>query len=273
MSFQPIIAGSGLVAWNLLQRTMETQTRAHDASAEIVRDTDYFAAKIGEINTAEELVSDRRLLRVALGAFGLQDDLDNRYFITRILADGTVRDDALANKLTDGRYKEMSAAFGFGNAATPLSKISDFPEKIIARYRRQQFEVAVGQQDDNLRLALNAERALQDLAGQSSSLNTKWLRIMGNPPLRQVFETALGMPASFGQLDIDRQLEMFKDRADSQLGSADIAQFAKPENVTKLVQKFLLRAQVEEIQAASTGNIAVSLLQGAADFARVQYDL
>lgn len=268
MSFQPILAGTGVAAWNLLKSTMPTQTKVHDSDPVITRDTAYFEAKIGDINTAEELVSDRRLLRVALGAFGLQDDINNRFFIRRILEDGTIKEDALANRLTDSRYKDLAGAFGFGNDATPLSKLSDFGAKISDKFRRQQFEVAVGEQDQSLRLALNAERVLSELAPSGTSDTTKWLKVMGNAPLREVFETALGLPSSFSQLDLDQQLEIFRDRAESQLGSDQIAQFSDPEQVTKLVQRYLLRSQVEDIQAASGSNVALSLLQGAATFAR-----
>lgn len=268
MTYQPVVAGSGLAAFAFLKQTFETQSQAFNAGPQISRDTAYFQEKIGDIDTAEDLVSDRRLLRVALGAYGLQDDINNRYFIRRILDDGTIEPDALANRLADDRYKEFSKAFGFGDFSTPNTKLSDFGDKIVARYRRQQFEVAVGTQNDSMRLALNAERALGELAQSSSTETTKWFKVMGNPPLREVFETALSLPSSFGQLDIDKQLEVFRDRAESQLGSADISDFADPDQQKKLVDRFLLKVQVNEFQASSSGSIAVSLLQSAADFAR-----
>ena len=267
MSYAPILGGTGLTAWAVLNRTMDVQRKTFDASAEIARDTDYFEAKIGEINTAEELVGDRRLLRVALGAFGLQDDINNKAFIRKILEGGVIDPKSLANKLSDSRYRDFSKAFGF-ELGTPNSKLSDFAPKIVEKFRRQSFEVAVGEQDDSLRLALNAQRSLDEIAGANSTNTTKWLKIMGNAPLRKVFETALGLPSSFGQWDLDQQLEEFKDRADRQLGSADISQFTEPEAVEKLVQRYLMRTQIAEIQTASSGSIAVSMMQGVVDYAR-----
>jgi len=268
MSYEPVIAASGIVGWNVLTRTMAFQRQTFDASPDIVRDTDYFEAKIGSIKTAEDLVSDRRLLRVALGAFGLGDDINNRAFIRQVLDGGTLKDDALANRLTDRRYKELSKAFGFGDFDTPSTVLSDFGTKITERFRRQSFEVAVGQQDESLRLALNAERELGDLATRDVTNRTKWLQLMGTPPLREVFETALGMPSSFGQLDLDQQLEIFQDRAEQQLGTSDLSLYGDADQLSKLVQRFLLRAQVEEIQTASTGSIAISMLEGAVAFAQ-----
>ncbi|MDQ7070630.1 MAG: DUF1217 domain-containing protein, partial [Rhodobacterales bacterium] len=229
IGFQPVIPSSGLVGWKFLERTYEAQNNAFQKSSEITRDTDYFEAKIGEIDTAEELVADRRLLRVALGAFGLDADIDSKFYVKKILEEGTLTDGALANRLADDRYKEFSAAFGFGNFDTPSTKISDFGAKITAQYRAQQFEVAVGDQDENMRLALYTERELANVAEGTESNDTKWFKIMGTPPLRSVFETALGLPASFGQLDLDLQLSTFKDYAQKQFGTKDISDFSDPE--------------------------------------------
>lgn len=263
MAYQPVIPMGGLVGWSFLQRTLDRQATAHSANAEITRDTDYFAARIGEIDSAEELVADRRLLRVALGAFGLQDDIDNRYYIRRMLEDGTLNSEALANRVADDRYREMSRAFGFGDFDTPRSKLSDFPEMIVKRYRERSFEVAVGDQDEALRLALNAQRELATISSGSGSETTKWLKVMGNAPLREVFETALGFPAGFGQLDLDKQVEMFRDKASRQLGSDAVSALADEAAMDRLIQKYLVRSEIGNSAGASAGSVALTLLQSA----------
>lgn len=261
MSYQPVLSSGGLIGWSVLQRTMETQTKVFDQSPEILRDTQYFEENIGKIDTAEQLVADRRLLRVTLGAFGLSDDIDNRYFIQKILEEGSLSDDALAVKMTDTRYKDLTSTFGFGDFDTPRSKISDFGEKITAQYRERQFEVAVGQQDDTMRLALNAKRELAELATSTSSEDTVWYLVLGSTPLRQVFETALNLSSSFAQLDIDRQLEDIKERTDSLFGDRSVSQFTDPEATEKLVTRYLLMSQISSITTSSPGQIALTLLQ------------
>ncbi|MWB76650.1 DUF1217 domain-containing protein [Pseudooceanicola sp. 216_PA32_1] len=268
MTYAPVVPLSGLAGWRFLQRTADQQEKAFSASADIQRDTDYFKAKIGEIDTAEQLVADRRLLRVALGAFGLQDDIQNRYFICKILEDGTLNTDALANRLADDRYKAFSSAFGFGNFDTPSTKISDFGDEIVAKFRKQQFEAAVGEQDNSMRLALNAMRELGDIAGGSAGDRTKWFKVLGTPPLRQVFETAFGLPSSFAQIDIDKQLEIFRDRAESAFGSAGFDVFQDEAQREVLVQKFLVRSQIDDITAAGTTSSALTIMQSNVAFAR-----
>ena len=260
MSFQPVIPLPGLSGWRFLQRTMEAQSDVFDRRPDLSRDTAYFEANIGKINSAEDLVADRRLLRVALGAFGLQDDINNRFFIRKVLEGGVLNQGSLANRLGDDRYREMAKAFGFGDLVIPSSKLSDFPSKIVNRYRQQQFELAIGQQNEGFRLALAATRDLPNLASGGESDQTKWFKMMGRPPLRSVFETAFGLPRSFGRLDLEQQLGVFQDRASRFLGVRTFSELSDPATVDKLVQRFLLQSETKQQQTTGSASVALGLL-------------
>jgi len=260
--FQPIVPTGGLAGWRFLQRTYDTQFEAFSQSVTLQRDTDYFKENIGKITTAEALVSDRRLLSVALGAFGLQDDIDNRYFIRKIFEEGSINEDALAQRFSDPRYQEMSQAFGFGPGEYLKTGQSVFADVIVQRFQTNSFEVAAGEQDDAMRVALYAQHELEEVALMDGSIGTKWFTIMGDPPLRQLFEKALGLPASVGQIDIDQQLEVFKDRAASVFGSEDPAQFADEALRQDVITKYIVRDQLDAFSAGQSSNaIALTLLQ------------
>ena len=266
MTFRPVVPLGGFAGWQFLQRTMETQRAAFDAAPVRQRDVEYFEQNIAGIGSAEELVADRRLLTVALGAFGLDADIGNRFFIRKVLEEGTSSREALANRLTDTRYRELSAAFGFGNGVLPNTAQSGFGARIAAAFLERQFEIGVGETDQTLRLALTLEREFGAIAARPVANDTKWLTIMGNPPLRKVFETALGLPQSFGALDIDRQLEDFKDRASRRFGTSDLARLAEPETRGEVLRSFLARAQIAESSPAgfSSASVALTLLSRAA---------
>ena len=112
-----------------------------------------------------------------------------------------------------------------------------------------------------MRQALNAEREIVELAESTISNDAKWFTIMGNPPLRNVMEKALGLPTNFSQQNIDSQLSAFKDRAASVFGSNDVSIFLDTENVDKLVRDFLVRDQLDQSSQTSPGSIALQLLQ------------
>lgn len=263
MSFQPVLPISGYAGWRFLERTLDNQQSAFSKSLPVARATDYFRANIANVRTVDDLVNDRRLLSVALGAFGLDDDINNKFFIRKILEEGTIKDNALANRLADNRYAELSRAFGFGDRPLPRTTLSSFATETITRYERQQFEKAVGTQDNNMRLALNLQSGLADIAGRNSSDGAQWFAMMGNLPLRKVFENALGLPASIGTIDVDRQRDMFRARSKAVFGTDRIADFTEKSTQDKLVRMFLVRSEALQTGGLTGANAALTLLQSA----------
>lgn len=394
MTYNPVIVGSGLVAWQFLKATQDTQRAVFDKSTVLNRDADYFAEKIGTIESAEDLVNDRRLLGVALSAFGLEDKIDAKFLIKKVLEEGTETDDALANRLGDGRYVALANAFKFEKVLNPKTQEPGFGTEMMARYRdavlanmeaglaatgdtdttygasvREQvainietetaffkenigtvtsaqglinsprlytyalvtfgledkagrtsllkrvmeqgtqepqalanvlgdkryvdlakafefdreavspmaqagyakdivgdyflheFEVAVGNVDESLRTALNFERAIPQLAAGDSSDNTKWYQVLGTTSLRNVFESALGLPAGFSQIDLDRQVETLKDKMSSRFGVESFSEISDPKVMEKMIHTYLLQDQVRQGGTVGNGQLALTLLQ------------
>lgn len=264
----PVLPGSGLAGWAFLKRTATAQTDRLSVRPDMMREAAWFRDRIGQVDTAEELVGDRRLLKVALEAFGLEADLPNRFFIRKVLEGGTLKTDALANRLADPAYRKFAAAFGFGDFATPSTKLSDFPDRILSQWKARRFEAEVGAQNNDLRLALNARRELAEMAGRNASDTTLWFGIMSSPPLRRVVEGGLGLPQATGRLDIDRQLSMFRDKAQAVLGDSKVAQFRDPEKVDALLRRFLLRTDPSQAQQSAQSALSL-LVAGRAMFRRL----
>ncbi|MDB6452492.1 DUF1217 domain-containing protein [Falsirhodobacter sp. 20TX0035] len=246
MSFTPVVPMSGYAGWTFLQRTMDKQKDAFDSSATMQRDEAYFREKIGNVRTAEDLVSDRRLLKVALGAFGLDGDINNSFFIRKVLEEGTTEKSALANRLSDKTYRALSEAFGFDNAKAPETTKTGFADKILSRYSDKQFEAAVGEQNTSMRLALNAQRELGELVKKDSSDLTKWYTVLGSEPLRQVMQTAFNLPTAFASIDLDQQVRQIQDKFDSLMGTESLSTLSDPKQMDKLLKRFLTMSQITE---------------------------
>jgi hypothetical protein len=262
MSYAVTVPMGGHAGWAFLQRTRDQQQAAHAAAPAQQRLTDYFAEKIGQIDSAEALVEDRRLRQVALGAFGLDDDMDSRAFVLEVLKSNTYEPTSLASKLSDKRYLTMARSFGFGDIGGARTGDAGFARRITEAYADRQFEVSVGAADADLRLALGLERELDLVMNREMSDDARWYTVMATPPLRRVFETALGLPESFGALDIDRQLVEFRSRAEARFGAPEVSAFADPALRSDLVSKFLTGAEVQSLTASIAGSnqIALALL-------------
>ncbi len=261
MSFSPVAPLSGIAGLRFLDRTWDSQFKAFESQAQMTRDIDYFKENIAEIDSAEKLVADRRLLRVALGAFGLDEEIGKKYFIGRILAEGTDNPQSLANRFVDPRYRTFSEAFGFGNLLGPNTGQPGFADSVISQFKERQFEVAIGESDDNLRLAVGFRREIQQFANAGNAADSAWFSVLGNRPLRAVFEQAFSLPSEFGTLDIDRQKATLQERSRSLFGNSSLAAFKDPENVDRLLNQFLARAQISaQPSGTSSQFVALSIL-------------
>jgi Protein of unknown function (DUF1217) len=262
MSFQPVLPLTGYAGWSFLKKTVARQQVAQQSVPAQVRDEAYFRDRIGKVKTAEQLVGDKRLLRIALTAFGLEGDVNSKAFIQKILEEGTLTVGSLANKLADKQYQKLSAAFGFGDYSVPRTAISTFPDEILTQFKARSFETAVGAQNNSYRLAMNAEREIPALAAKTTSETSRWYSILGNAPLREVMQTAFGLPSSFAAIDLDQQVAVMKEKARTTFGQDSVSQFSEPAKLEALVRRFLLRSEMQDLGAGnSPAAIALTLLR------------
>jgi Protein of unknown function (DUF1217) len=256
VSFQPAIPLAGIAGWRFLQRTQAAQQAAFEKGPELARDIAYFEEKIGEVTSAAELVADRRLLKVALGAFGLDAEIDKKAFIRKVL-----EDPEFAGRMTDPAFEKLASAFGF--AAGARTGEAGFAAKIVAAYKTRAFESAVGDADNNMRLAMNFRREMAELSAEGTE-GASWYAVLGSKPLRQVFEKAFGLPSQFVQVDIDKQLAVLADKVGALFGDDTLAVFKDEAAVEKIITRFLARAQIEDgVRSNSPAAAALALLQGA----------
>jgi len=270
MSYIPVVPLDGYAGWRFLQKTLPAQSTAHQQSAVTQREGAYFKDTVAQIQTAADLVADRRLLNTALTAFGLEADLPNRAFIRQVLDSNTLDPASFANRLADKRYLNFAKAFGFGDFSGPQTQSPGFADRMLDRFHDRGFEQAVGTQNESMRVALALQRDLAELATQAGSDDTKWFLVLGTPNIRAVFEAAYQLPSGFGTLDLDRQVSVMRERTERLTGDSEIAQFADPEKIELLTRRYFLSEQVASIQALSAGNIALNVLQGVSDFMRSQ---
>lgn len=254
MTFTAAIPLGGIAGLRFLESTGTAQREVHARSPEIQRNIAYFNENIGNVTTAEELVSDRRLMTVVLGAYGLGDEIDKRAFVRRILEDGVDTPGTLGSRLNNQSYIDMARDLRF-DTGSPRTGSSTLQNQIVSDYLEQNFEIAVGEQDQSLRLALDFKRRAADLSDRG------WFAFLGDRPARSVLETALGLPSDIASLDVDKQKELFENRAAQILGSSDPATLSDPAQIDKIVSRYLILDEATRGPSATTrGSVALTLL-------------
>jgi len=250
MSFSPVLPSTGLTGWNFLKASLPTQTELFEKSPEIQRDLEYFEDNIRNIKTLDDFMNDRRIQKVALGAFGLGEEINKGAFVRKVLDEGVAERTAFARRINNEDYIEFATAFDFTNGDLELNSLEI--DNIKQAYEDETFEIALGDVDNNMRLALNFQREISDLANRGLSEAGGWFKAMGSVPLRTVLESAFNMPEGFSQLDIDKQKELLSDKANSLFGGKGVEVFQDPENVETTIRRFLLQEQIAAGPAPGT---------------------
>lgn len=276
MTFTPYIPSQGIAGWNFLQSTYDRQFEAFTRSGDLSNDTDYFLENIGAVQTSEDLLNDRRLLQVAVKAFGLQEEIDYRALLERVLNEGTTAPDALANTLDDQRYVELAEAFGFGSGQSLKTADKGAMQAVVDAFNTSSFEEAIGEQDEVMRNALFAQRSFPELLGdtiqeegsegslrdnavseflariggdaeeeETKSLEEKWQEMLNRDSLDEFFNTAFSMGNSVLTMDEDERIEAYMDTAEELLGTSDPAIFFAPENAANVTALFTAQARRE----------------------------
>ena len=260
MTFQPFVLGTGLSGWSILNATLVTQKVAFNGTGQTLSDSTYFRERFADINTPEDIVSDRRLMRIVLGAYGLSDDIENRFFIKTVMAEGSSDPEALANRLSDRRYRALARDFDFSIAPPTHKQTPGLVNKTIENFQNQSFEIEIGKADVDMRLALGFSRRLQNLWQTTSSNTAGWFQILATPPLREVLQTSLRLPQTFSQLDIDIQHERIQDKARRVFGTSDLAELAGEQLTDQITRRFLIMRQSDALNSNTSLQNALSLL-------------
>ena len=191
---------------------------------QVSRETENYLARIDNISSAEELVSDTRVFNYVMRAYGLEEMSYAKAMVRRVLEGGIDDDKALANQLTDSRFKQLATDFNFARYGETTTTFERTRTGVVDKYYQQTMEIDAGERSDGARLAMYFKRKAGEVENTYS--------ILADPALLKVVQTVFQLPAEMSYLDIEKQAEMINKRL-------DIEDLSDPEKIDKLISRFL----------------------------------
>lgn len=265
---QPAIPMSGLAGWSFLQSTYNRQLETFSDSASVKNDRAYMTEKLSKPVSLDDFMSDRRLLRVTMTAFDLGGEEWKGGFIRKVLEEAATPDSTFLERLNNPAYTKFAQTFAFEDGT--LSLAADKIEQLAENFETAAFRIAVGDVDENMRLSLNYQQKIFDIAGTGSSNDAIAYRILGNPPVKAVLETALNLPSDISKQPIEKQAEILRDKLRSSFGISDLSQLTDPDNVNAVIRRFHVMETVNNGPSAMTpGYTALTLLGGGQGFGAI----
>ncbi|MGB3626157.1 MAG: DUF1217 domain-containing protein [Henriciella sp.] len=259
--YQPAIPLSGYGGWKLLQSTYTRQLEGFTDSSSVKNDRAYLTEKLSSPISLDDFMSDRRLLRVSLTAFDLGGEEWKGGFIRKVLEEASDPESTFLQRLNNSDYTLYSKTFAFQDGQLSLS--AEQVEEIAGNFEAAAFRGAVGEVDNSMRLSLNYQSKIVEIAGTGSSEETSLYKILGNTPVRNVIGTALNLPADMSKLDIDRQADILKEKLESVMGISDVADLTSIDKVDKMLQRYHVMNTINDGPSPTTpGYAALTLLGG-----------
>ncbi|MBI2718603.1 MAG: DUF1217 domain-containing protein [Rhizobiales bacterium] len=193
------------------------------ARPDVKRDGDYYLARIGSVKSIDDFLKDDRLFNYAMAAFGLKDMAYGKAFMRKVLKEGVDGQKSFALQLADPRFREFAAAFNFARYGGTATTFTRAQQGTVDRYLRVELEANAGSTDEGVRLALYFARKAGDVASVYG--------LMGDAALYKVVQTALGLPAAYSNVDVDKQAAAIKAKI-------DLVALKTPEGLDKFLSKF-----------------------------------
>jgi Protein of unknown function (DUF1217) len=211
--------------------------KATAAEFAVKRAVDAFTAGASKAKTVQQLLANPAVMQVLLTANGLADQIPYTALAQKTLQSNVNDPKSLANLLTDTRWKPVVQTYDFANKG--LGVIQN--PKVLSTIANAYAEVTWRQSLDATTPGLSNALTFRAEASTITSVD----QILGDPVMRTVVTTALGIPLQIAFQPLEAQ----EKAINTQL---DITKFKDPKYVESFVQRYLLAANSS---AASTGTM------------------
>jgi hypothetical protein len=205
-----------------------------------------FTQAVNSAKNVTQLLSNPTVMNVLLTANGMSDQIGYTALATQALTSNLSNPNSLANTLTDTRWKTLAQTYNF--ATNGLSAIQN--PTTIAAIRSAYVQATWQNNEDSVTPGLSNALAFKAQASTITSVD----QILGDPMMRTVVTTALGIPEQIAFQDIGAQ----EDAITNQL---NINQFQDPTFVNSFVQRYLI-ANSGSSSASSTPDLTTLAVQG-----------
>ena len=213
---------------------------------QIARDIAAFNSAVAAAKDPATLLKDPAVMKVLLTANGLGDQLAYSALASKTMLSNVNDAKSLVNQLTDTRWKTAVQTYDFANQG--LSILQN--PKVISTLGNAYAEVAWRQSLDATTPGLSNALSFRLSAASITSVD----QILGDPTLRTVITTTLGIPQQIAFQSLPTQ-----ERAiNSQI---DITKFKDPKFVENFTQRYLIAAGAASTTSSTTPTLTTLAIQ------------
>jgi hypothetical protein len=205
-----------------------------------------FTQAVNSAKSVTQLLSNPAVMNVLLTANGMQDQIGYTALATQALTSKLSDPNSLANQLTDTRWKTLAQTYNFATNGLSAIQSPTAIASVTAAYTKATWEAG----QDAVTPGLSNALAFKSLAPTITSVD----QILGNPTMRTVVTTALGIPEQIAFQSLNAQEQSIRTRL-------NIKQFQDPTFVQSFIQRYLI-ANTGSASSSSTPDLTTLAVQG-----------
>lgn len=222
--------GSPLVALQMAQKNRDREVANTAKQPETQRDITVFKRAIAKAKTIGEALDNPAVMKVLLTANGLADQVPYPGLAKKVLLSDPNDPNALVNRMGSARWKSVVKAFDFAKAGIDALKDPALQTRLADGYVEVAWRKGLEKATPGLSDAL-------DFRERASKFKNA-IDILGDPVMRRVVTTALGIPKQIAFQELGAQEKAITSRL-------DISRLQDPKFVDGLSQRYLLEKQKE----------------------------
>jgi hypothetical protein len=232
---------STTAAYLAVENNLSAQQAATAGQGDVKTATNYYLSNIGKVTTVSQFVNNYQLFSYAMKAFGLSDMTYAKGLMTQVLNGGITSSSALANTLSDPRYKAFATAFNFAANGASTTTTTAATTGTTAKYVEQTLEDNQAKTNQGVANALYFTR-------HASSITSVY-GLLADSTMLSVVETAYGISSTLGESDIDTQAALLSK-------VVPIADLQDTTKVASLVSRYT--AQYDVSNATTVSNVLLA---------------
>jgi hypothetical protein len=157
------VGNNSLVNYKLAVQNRDRLLTQFQKMPDYARSVAYFKANIGKVASPEDLLKDRRLLAVTLSAFQLEDEIDAKGIIRKLLTDDPTDPKSLAQRMVDPRFRQFAQFFASlkSDGGKQLASATT-QATLLDKYQTNEYQKWLGQDDPAVRQALYFQDQIDD---------------------------------------------------------------------------------------------------------------
>lgn len=244
--------GSATLDYSVAVKAREQLGNLVNSQPQVKANVDYYKANAGSVTSVDDLLKNRRLLTVALGAYGLESQAGSTALLRKLLSEDPTSTSSLAQQMADPRYRAFATAFASlrEDGGEAISKTENI-DTVVTAFQQTQYEKAVGRNDTSARQALYFAR----VAPQATE---SIYQVLNDSTLGAVVREAYGLPEETAALDAKAQVRQLEAKG------FDYTKLSDPDYVNSLISRFLASKDASGAPSGADEDVTVNATASAA---------